>query len=85
MAVMKTQIIRIGNSKGIRIPRAVLELCHIQNTVDLDVKGTAIIIQPVTRHPRAGWDAAFKKMHQYGEDRPLIPEHLDLDLGDWEW
>ena len=82
---MKTQIIRIGNSKGIRIPRAVLELCHIHNTVDLNVKGTAIIIQPVKPHPRAGWEEAFKKMHQQGEDRPLIPESLDLDLGDWEW
>jgi len=82
---MKAQVIRIGNSKGIRIPRAILELCHIRNAVDLNVKGTMIVIQPIKRHPRSGWDAAFKKMHQQGGDRPLIPENLDLDLGDWEW
>ena len=82
---MKAHVIRIGNSKGIRLPRSILELCHIRETVNLNVKGTTIIIQPIRSHPRAGWEAAFKKMHQEGGDRPLIPEHLDLDLGDWEW
>ena len=82
---MKTQIVPIGNSRGVRIPKALLALCHIRNTVDLNVKGETIIIRPVKRRPRAGWEAAFKRMHQQGEDRPLIPEHLDLDLGDWEW
>ena len=82
---MKAQVIRIGNSKGIRIPRAILELCRIQDTVDLNVKGTTIVIQPIKPHPRAGWEAAFKQMHRQGEDRLLIPENVDLDLGDWEW
>ena len=82
---MKAQVIRIGNSKGIRIPRAILELCRIQDTVDLNVKGTTIVIRPTRPHPRSGWEAAFKQMHQQGEDRLLIPESVDLDLGDWEW
>jgi len=82
---MKTRIVPIGNSKGVRIPRPLLDLCHIHSTVDLDVEGETIMIRPVKRHPRAGWEAAFKKMHQQGEDRPLVPEDLDLDLGDWEW
>ena len=82
---MKAQVIRIGNSKGIRIPHAILELCHIRHTVDLNVKGMSIVIRPVKSRPRVGWEAAFKKMHQQGADRPLIPENLDLDLGDWEW
>ena len=82
---MKTQIVPIGNSRGVRIPKALLALCHIHNTVDLNVKGETIIIRPVKRRPRAGWEAAFKKMRQQGEDRSLIPENLDLDLGDWEW
>ena len=82
---MKTQVVAIGNSRGVRIPKTILELCRIRDAVNLSVKGDAIIIRPIKRHPRAGWEAAFKKMHQRGEDRPLIPEHLDLDLGDWEW
>ena len=82
---MKTHIVPIGNSRGVRIPKTLLELCHLRDTVNLSVKGETITIRPVKRHPRAGWEAAFKKMHQQGGDRLLIPEHLDLDLGDWEW
>lgn len=82
---MRTHVIPIGNSRGIRIPRAVLDLCHIHNAVNLEVQGQAIVIRPIKRRPRAGWEAAFKKMHQQGEDRLVFPESLDLDLGDWEW
>jgi len=82
---MKTHVVPIGNSRGVRIPKTLLELCHIRDTVNLSVKGETIVIRPVKRLPRATWEAAFKKMHQQGEDRPLIPEHLDLDLGDWGW
>ena len=82
---MKTQIVPIGNSRGVRIPKTLLELCHIRDAVSLSVKGETIMIRPLKHHPRAGWEAAFKKMHQQGEDRQLIPAHLDLDLGDWEW
>jgi hypothetical protein len=39
----------------------------------------------VQGRPREGWEAAFKQMHEQGADLPLIPESLDLDLGDWEW
>jgi antitoxin MazE len=82
---MKTHIVPIGNSRGVRIPKTLLELCHICDTVNLSVKGETITIRPVKRHPRAGWEAAFQKIHQQGGDRLLIPERLDLDLGDWEW
>ena len=82
---MKTQIVPIGNSRGVRIPKALLELCHVQTTVNLSVKGQAIIIRPVKRRPRAGWDVAFKKMHDHHEDQPFIPDDLELDLGSWEW
>jgi antitoxin MazE len=82
---MKTPVVPIGNSRGVRIPKPLLELCHIHDVVNLSVKGETIVIRPIKRRPRAGWEAAFKKMHQEGADRPVIPEPLDLDLGDWEW
>lgn len=82
---MKAQIIPIGNSKGVRIPRALLELCHMTNAVDLNVKGRTIVIQPIKRRPRDGWEEAFRAMHDKGEDRLLIDEPIDLDLGPWEW
>jgi len=82
---MKTQVVPIGNSRGVRIPKTLLELCHIRDAVNLSVKGETIIIRPIKRRPRATWEAAFKQMHQQGDDRPLLPERLDLDVGEWEW
>lgn len=82
---MKTHVVPIGNSRGIRIPKALLELCHIQQIVNLSVKGETIIIRPMKRRPRAGWDTAFKQMHQQHEDQLLMADTLDLDIGSWEW
>jgi antitoxin MazE len=82
---MRTHVIPIGNSMGIRIPRAVLDLCHIHNAVNLEVQGQAIVIRPIKQRPRAGWEAAFKKMHRLGEDQLLIDGRLDLDFAGWEW
>lgn len=82
---MKTRIVPIGNSKGVRLPKALLDLCHIRDAVNLSVKGDMIVIQPLKHHPRAGWEAAFRRMHERGEDRLLIPDSLDLDFESWEW
>jgi len=82
---MRTHVIPIGNSRGIRIPRAVLDLCHIRNAVNLEVQGQAIVIRPVKRRPRAGWETALKKMHAEGHDQLVIDEQIDIDLGPWEW
>ncbi len=82
---MKARIVPIGNSKGVRIPRALLDLCHIQQAVDLIVKGETIIIRPTKRQPRAGWEAAFKEMHARGDDQLLINDNIDLDFPGWKW
>ena len=82
---MKAHVIPIGNSKGIRIPRALLELCHIRNAVDLNVQGEVIIIRPIRRRPRVGWEEAFQKMHENRDDQLLIGDAIDLDFEQWEW
>jgi antitoxin MazE len=82
---MKTPVVPIGNSRGIRIPRAVLDLCHIRSAVDVSVKGETIIIRPIKHHPRDGWEAAFHAMHERHEDQLLIGEEVDRELGTWEW
>ena len=82
---MKVHVVPIGNSKGIRIPRTLLELCHIRSAVDLDVKGEVILIRPIKRRPRLGWEAAFQVMHERHEDQLLIPGEVDRDFGSWEW
>ena len=59
---METKIIAIGNSKGVRLPKAALNECRLSEgeTVNLDVRGRSIIIAP-KRDPREGWEASFKR------------------------
>jgi len=82
---MKATIISIGNSKGIRIPKAILEECHIEKEVTLEVKDKNIIVKPVKKEVRKNWEHYFKKMKEHNEDQLLIDDSIDLDTGDWEW
>jgi antitoxin MazE len=81
---MQMDIIKIGNSKGIRLPLAVLKQCGIDSKVELEVKDNYIIIKPV-KTPRQGWAEAFELMHKNGDDVLLIPEETDNEtLEDWD-
>jgi antitoxin MazE len=77
--------VAIGNSRGLRIPKAILEQCRLENEVELEIEAGRLVIKPVKRAPRKGWDEAFKKMGTAGEDRLLIDDRLDVDSADWEW
>jgi len=80
---MQADVVKIGNSRGIRIPAALLKQCGIGNKVELEVNQNQIVIKPVSA-PRQGWAAAFARMHQAGEDELLISENLDAHLLE-EW
>jgi antitoxin MazE len=80
---MQVDVVRIGNSRGIRIPVALLKQCGIGQKVELEVKHNQIVIKPVSS-PRQGWAAAFKRMHHVGEDGLLISADLDAHLLE-EW
>ncbi len=58
---MKVAIIPIGNSKGIRIPKPMLEQCRFGKSVEIEVENNRLILRPVGR-PRSGWEDAFKAM-----------------------
>jgi antitoxin MazE len=84
---MRARIVKIGNSQGIRIPKPLLEQLKINEEVDIEIENNRIIIRPVTR-PRAGWDAAFQKMAENGDD-VLIEGQQALthswDETEWQW
>ena len=81
---MKMDIIQIGNSKGIRLPQAVLKQCGIDSQVELEVKDSFIIIKPV-KTPRQGWREAFELMHKNNDDQLLISDEISNDsLEDWD-
>ena len=84
---MKTRIVRIGNSQGVRIPKPLLEESGIRGEVGLEVNEGTIIIRSAER-VRAGWDEAFRAMAEAGDDELLDP-HLgsgsSWDDTGWEW
>jgi antitoxin MazE len=84
--MMKTRIIRIGNSKGIRIPKAVLEQTSIGVEVELEVHADQIVIRSASK-PRQGWAEQFRRMAEEGDDRLLDPDHAlsSWDEQEWRW
>lgn len=85
MWLNKIDIIQIGNSKGIRIPKVILEQCHIKKAVDIAVENDKIIIMPHTAKPRKNWAQAFEKMAKNKDDKLLIEDSLDINIGEWQW
>lgn len=82
---MKTRLIRVGNSRGIRLPKPVIEEAGLREEVELRVRPGAIVIEPATG-PRAGWAEAAKRMRARGEDRLLEPRATTrFDREEWEW
>ncbi len=82
---MKAKIVSIGNSKGIRIPKSILEQCNIEDQVELEVGKDRMVIKPVRDKPREGWNEAFRLMHKKKEDILLLNEAINEDMEDWEW
>lgn len=83
---MKVNIIRIGNSQGVRIPKPILEKCGLKGRVEMNVEDNVLVIAPV-QEVRDGWSEAFERMAEQGDDEPLLNEN-DLsswDESDWEW
>ena len=84
---MKSQIIQIGNSQGIRIPKLYLQQTGLQEEVELDVKDREIVIRPVG-HPRQGWTEAFRLMVEHGDDQLLDKVSFNpssWDEAEWQW
>jgi antitoxin MazE len=86
-AVVKTRIVKIGNSQGIRIPKPLLDESGLDGEVELEVQVNQIVIRGV-RHPRQGWEEQFRLMAERGDDKLLDEEAVSLsqwDEEEWEW
>jgi len=85
---MKTKIIQIGNSQGIRIPKALLQQSGINGEVQLEVLRGQIVIRPA-RKARQGWAEACRLMAERGDDKLLDKEVLayqsNWDKTEWVW
>ncbi len=83
---MKTTLIPIGNSRGVRLPKPFIEQCGLTEQVEMAVQDRTIVIH-APRQPRAGWEAAFVQMAREGDDKLLDgpPAPTRWDEEDWEW
>ena len=80
---MEVSVVKIGNSRGIRFSKTILDRYNIRDSVNLILEKGHIIIKPVTR-PRRGWEKAFKEMHDNQDDRLLMPDVFDDEISE-EW
>lgn len=83
----RTRIVKIGNSRGIRIPKLLLDQTELIDEVEIEVQGEHLIVKPL-RGQRHGWDDRFADMARRGDDRLLDPDSVSLsswDKDEWEW
>jgi antitoxin MazE len=80
---MEISIIPIGNSKGIRLTKTLIEKYNIKDSVELILEKGYIILKPKST-PRKGWDKSFKKMHDNGDDKLLMDDVFsDENFEEW--
>ena len=82
---MLVSVIAIGNSKGIRLPKAILDQLNIVDTLELKVENKQIILKPIVTVPRKDWDSAFMQMQKNEEDELLMNSSLNSEAFEWEW
>jgi antitoxin MazE len=81
---MKSRLIRIGNSRGIRLPKPLIEEAGLQEEVEVQIRGNALVI--TSSQPRAGWAEAARQMRERGHDRLLDrPTSTRFDDEEWRW
>ena len=82
---MLVSVIPIGNSRGIRIPKSILQQLNIEESLELEIHDKEILLKPVNKKPRENWEKAFKDMHNNGDDKIIIDD-LDAQADfQWEW
>jgi antitoxin MazE len=81
---MELSIIKIGNSKGLRLSKSILEKYQIKDKVEVILEEGHIILKPIDQ-PRKGWNQAFKKMHKNKEDQLLMDDIFeDENVDQWD-
>ena len=81
----KTRIVKIGNSRGIRVPKILLDQAQLPDEVELHAEPGRLVVQ-ATRRPRTGWAKAARAMRDRGHDALLEePTATRFEREEWEW
>lgn len=85
---MKTtaKIVPIGNSKGVRLPKRLIEELQLTDTVELESRGNELVIRPIASI-HEGWEESAKALHRLGDDRLLLGDlpASEWDENEWKW
>ncbi|MEP0006538.1 MAG: AbrB/MazE/SpoVT family DNA-binding domain-containing protein [Balneola sp.] len=85
---MKTKLIKIGNSQGVRIPKPIIEESGLKGEIELLLRDNEVVLRSV-QEPRVGWDTSFKEMADNNDDELLDKKETersnDWDETEWEW
>ena len=81
---MKVDIIAIGNSRGIRIPKPLLAQCGFGSSADIALVNGELVIRPISAQ-RIGWDETFRKMARNRDDKLLETPTPTFDEAEWKW
>jgi len=73
---MEVSVVKIGNSRGIRLSKTLLDKYNIRDTVDLILEKGHIILKPISK-PRKNWEKAFREMNAKGDDKLLFDDVFD--------
>ena len=82
---MLTTIRRLGNSRGILIPKPLLKQAGLEDQAEILVEGYALIVRRPKPAPRAGWAEASKEIAARGEDRLVLGDFANEADEDWTW
>jgi len=80
---MRTSLRKIGNSRGVLIPAALLAACEIGDTVEMRVEDNRIIIESITPQHRRGWFDGYKPEKDLGVFEGITETAIETD--EWEW
>lgn len=81
---MKTRLVRIGNSRGLRLPKPLLEQLGFEDEVELRAHDGALVIRPA-RRVRVGWADAAKRLAAKVEGRADDGPAPRFNTEEWVW
>src|SRR5882724_2626687 len=88
---LTTKLVRIGNSRGVRLPKTVIEQAGLSDAIEVCVRGNQVILRAAAaQDPRAGWEEAIKRsIEKYGPPEPIDPDwelmRNEFDDKEWKW
>jgi antitoxin MazE len=82
---VRTRLVRIGNSRGVRLPKSLIAQVGLTDEIELHVRDGAIILERAIS-ARSGWEEAAKEIRKRDKDRLLDPvSSTHFDEEEWEW